>query len=168
VLQFRIIWLMIFIAIAALNFGAIRAWYQLRPDGNGVNNTVEVLTYGTLPMANLLAVGIIIGLRRPETRPFLWGFAAFGTLALVFFMPLAYFYTEEVVQPYILWFLRIRSVQKTVKDNFSPAVRIPIFYSIAALLVVLPQMAIALIGGFVFRRFRNDRATRPNPLPMGQ
>jgi hypothetical protein len=149
--RFRITWLMVFVAIAALNFGAIRFWYQLRLDRNTVNNWVEVLTYGTLPMANLLAVGIMIGLRRPETRPFLWGFEAFGATALAFFVPLAYLYTEEMVQPYFLWVLRLRSLQRTV-NHFSPVVRVPIFYSIATLLVGLPQLAFAIIGGLLSRK----------------
>jgi hypothetical protein len=139
---------MILVAIAALNFGAIRVWYQLRGGGNSINNWVEALTYGTLPMANLLAVGIMIGLRRPEARPFLWGFVAFGATALAFFVPLAYLYTEEVVQPYVLWVLRLQSL-KSVTRNLSPEARIPIFYSIATLLVGLPQLAFALIGGLL-------------------
>lgn len=149
--RFRITWLMVFVAIAALNFAAIRFWYQLRLDGNTVNNWVEVLTYGTLPMANLLAVGIMVGLRRPETRPFLWGFEAFGATALAFFVPLAYLCTEEFVQPYILWVLRLRSLQRIV-NLFSPVVRVPIFYTIAALLVSLPQLAFAIIGGLLSRK----------------
>jgi len=149
--RFRIAWLMVFVAIAALNFGAIRFWYQFRLDGNTVNNWVEVLTCGTLPMANLLAVSIMVSLRRPETRPFLWGFEAFGATALAFFVPLAYLYTEELVQPYILWVLRLRSIQRTV-NNFSPVVRVPIFYTIATLLVGLPQLAFAIIGGLLSRK----------------
>jgi hypothetical protein len=97
--RFRITWLIVFVAIAALNFAAIRYWYQLRRNGNAINNTVELLTYGTLPMANLLAAGVMIGLRRPEARPFLWGFASFGAAALAFFVPLAYFYTEGESNP---------------------------------------------------------------------
>jgi hypothetical protein len=41
-------------------------------------------------------------------------------------------------------------------------------YSVSAMILVLPQMTFALIGGFLLRRFRDDRATSPNPVPMGQ
>lgn len=151
--RIRIHFLMILVAIVALDFGAIRLWSQLRlmADGQTVNNRVEVLTYGILPMANLLAVGILIGPRRSERRPFLWGFEASGALALAFFVALAYFYTEEVVQPYILWGLRLRSL-RTVTDVLGPTLRIPIFYSIATLLVGLPQVAFALMGGLLSRQ----------------
>ncbi len=70
-------------------------------------------------------------------------------------MALAYFYTEEIVQPYVLWFLRLRSL-KSFAANFSPVVRPPIFYSIAMLLVGFPQLAFALIGGFLFRKLKAD------------
>ena len=60
---------MVFVALAAINLGAIRAWHQYRLDGNTVNNWVEVLTYGILPMANLLAVGVITVIRRPSPSP---------------------------------------------------------------------------------------------------
>jgi hypothetical protein len=33
-------------------------------------------------------------------------------------------------------------------DSFNPTIRIPMFYSIATLVVGLPQVAFALIGGF--------------------
>ena len=151
--RFRINYLMIFVAIVALNFWAFRLWYQFRLNGQVVKNWVEVLTYGGLPMANLLAVGIMIGIGRPERRPFLWGFEAFGATALAVFVALAYFYTEEVVQPYILWVLRLRSL-RTVTNSFSPVVQIPIFYFIATLLVGLPQVAFALIGGLLSRKNR--------------
>jgi hypothetical protein len=149
--RFRITWLMVLVALAALNFGAIRFWYQLRFDGNAVNNWVEVLTCGTLPMSNFLAFSIVVSLRRPETCPFLWGFEAFGATALAFFVLLAYVYTEELIQPYVLWVLRLRSIQRTV-NNFSPVVRVPIFYTIATLLVGLPQLAFAIIGGLLSRK----------------
>jgi hypothetical protein len=61
--RLRISYLMIFVAIAALNSWAVRLWYQLRPDGNGVHNTVEVLTYGvrcySRPSLEFTACGII-------------------------------------------------------------------------------------------------------------
>ena len=160
--RIRIAWVMVAVAVAALNFGAIRAWSQLRighglgPKGrivSYINNTVDELVIGALPMANVLVIGLLLGQRHSASRPFLLGFETFGVAALAFFVVLAYFYTEEVVQPYVLWFLRLRSLQRIVA-NFSPVFRIPIFYSIAALLVGLPQLVFALVGGLLSHRFR--------------
>ena len=50
--RFRIAWVMIFVAIAALDFAAIRAFF--------VSGDVALLVLGALPMANILAVGILI------------------------------------------------------------------------------------------------------------
>ena len=54
-----------------------------------------------------------------------------------------------MIQPSILWVLRVKSLQRTVA-NFNPALRISIFYSVATLLVGLPQLAFALLGGLAF------------------
>jgi hypothetical protein len=68
---------MVLVAIAALNFGAIRAlWYDLATGRN--SNRLEVLGLGALPMANVLAVGLWINLGRRGSRPFLLGFEVFG------------------------------------------------------------------------------------------
>jgi hypothetical protein len=56
---------MFFVAIAALNFGAIRVWYQNLPYDDVDTVWVETLSFAGLPMPNLLAVGIIVGLRHP-------------------------------------------------------------------------------------------------------
>src|SRR4029079_9112549 len=104
--------------------------------------------------------GLLLGQRRPGSLPVLLGFEAFGVVALGLFVALAYFYTEEIVQPYVLWFLSRRPLQRFAA-NFSPVVRPPIFYSVAMLLVGLPQFAFALMGGLLSRRFRvAERAGR--------
>ncbi len=66
-LRYRIAWLMVFVAIAALNFGAIRALSNIRTPLN--NNTIDVLSLGALPMANVLAVGILTGQQRRGSTP---------------------------------------------------------------------------------------------------
>jgi hypothetical protein len=78
---------MVFVAIAALNCGVIRAcYYDLLTYKPGNANRLEFLALGALPMANVLAVGIVIGYRRRECRPFLLGFEACGAAALVLYL----------------------------------------------------------------------------------
>ena len=172
--RFRITWFMVFVAVAALNFSAIRAWSHLRI-GHGIgangrsftwiNNTYDDLLFGSLPMVNVLLLGLLLGQRRLASLPFLLGFEAFGVVALGLFVALAFFYTEEFVHPYVLWFLRLRPIQRFAA-NFSPVVRLPIVYSIVMLLVGLPQLAFALMGGLLFRKFGiAESAEGPQSVP---
>jgi hypothetical protein len=60
------------------------------------------LIVGALPMANLLAVCLLIGLRRPSGRRFLLGFGVFGAAALAIYVALASSYPDFFLRPYIL------------------------------------------------------------------
>jgi hypothetical protein len=150
-------WLMALVALVALNFAAVRAWLSYRV-GHGVGadgrqmtyveNTYDLMGYGGLPMADVLAVGLLAGIIGVRWRPFILGFMVFGLIALVAFVACAALYTEGVIQPRILWVLR--SLPRDIY-GLSPAVRTPILYAIAACLVVLPQLALAMLGGFLFQ-----------------
>jgi hypothetical protein len=54
--RFRIAWLMVAVAIAAVDSGAIRAMLGIRPDA------AILLVFGALPMANVLVVGLLAAL----------------------------------------------------------------------------------------------------------
>src|SRR4051794_10506007 len=86
---------MVIVAIAALNFGAIRAVM----DQGGPTN--ERLAMGAIPMANFLAVGLLLGFRRRMSRPFLLGFELFGATALASYSIVASLFSVEVVFPYL-------------------------------------------------------------------
>ena len=68
--RFRIAWVMVFIAVVAINFAAIRAMLGFPEVGLAV--------LGGLPMANILVVGNLMGRQRPGSRAFLIGFQASG------------------------------------------------------------------------------------------
>ena len=76
------------------------------------------------------------------------GFMAFGATALVAFEACAALYTEGVIQPCILWVLR--SLPRSIY-SLSPAVRTSVLYAVSASLMVLPQLAVALLGGPLFQ-----------------
>ena len=143
--RFRIAWIMVVIAISALDFWAIRAALQF-PTPKG-----QSLILGALPMANVLAFAILIGLWRPASRPFLVGFQAFGAIALALYMVGAIFFYDELVMSYIALFLR--PIGRVVGQR-PPVVLIPIFFSCAIIMFGLPQLAFALLGGFLFRKLR--------------
>lgn len=75
--RFRIAWVMVAVAIAAINFGVMREVVGSRSSRN------IVLLLGSLPMANVLMVGVLINQRRPGWRPFLLGFEVFGAMGWV-------------------------------------------------------------------------------------
>jgi hypothetical protein len=141
--RFRIVGLMVFIALAALNFAAIRAVSDIRSHTH--NHGVAILALGALPMANVLTVGILIGQRHRGNRPFLLGFEAFGAVALVLYLALMGFFAEESVVPYL--YLVLTPLARTIGPH------IPVRYAITAVLLGLPQLAFALIGGVLSRQF---------------
>jgi hypothetical protein len=136
---------MIGVAIAALNFSAIRAFYEF------AQPTADFLLFGGLPMANVLAIGIMIGKLRARSRPFLLGFEIFGAIALLTYVLLSTlsdggeldFYLEPLIGSLIRTML--------AKPRF---IAIPVIVSVGAVVLTLPQLAFALLGGFLSSRFR--------------
>ncbi len=145
--RFRIAWVMVAVAIAALDFGAIRALF-----GWG-----HRLLLGALPMANVLVVGILIAQWRPESRPFLLGFEAFGAMALALFVALVSFFPDSY-EPIGSYLALVESVLIEPMGIFigqdRPFVFIPIACFVAVVMLGWPQVAFALIGGSLSRRFR--------------
>jgi hypothetical protein len=88
--RFRIAWVMVAVAIVALDVWAIGAVYDLR---SGDQNMTDLLGTGAIPMANILAISQLMRLRRHESPPFLLGFQAFGAIAMVLFVAGAIFFT---------------------------------------------------------------------------
>jgi len=159
--RFRIGWLMAIIAIVAINLGAMRLWSaSVGPDaGEGFSRlTNQGLVLGGLPMANLLAVGFLVGRRHFASRPFLLGFEVFGAVALGLYVAVATLFTKELLFPYV--HSVILPLGKPVGQPFSPA-QLLIHMSFAAAMLGLPQLAVSLIGGSLFRRFRVTERSVP-------
>jgi uncharacterized membrane protein YeiB len=78
--RFRIAWIMVAVAVAALDFWAIRAVF----DRN--SRTSYLLGIGAMPMANVLVVGLLIGRWRRRSPKFLSGVAVFGAMALAVYV----------------------------------------------------------------------------------
>ena len=148
--RFRIGWRMGFVALAALNFGVVRA--LLGPHASALGHQRDILLLlGALPMSNVLVVGMLIGQRRPGSRPFLMGFETFGAMALAFFIALASCFPREVVMPYLAAF--VAPIEWFIGPG-RPFIYIPIGGLVVAVTLVGPQVAFALIGGVLSRRFK--------------
>ena len=148
--RFRIAWVMVAVAIAALDFGAIRACLDSLNRDRGIllfwaRPITNVLAVGTLPMANVLAVGTMISQRRPGRGPFGIGFEAFGAMALSFFIALAIGLPCEVVLPYLL--LSLGPVMRIMGPNH-PFVYTPIAAFLGLVMLGGPQLALAWLVAF--------------------
>ena len=144
--RFRIAWAMVAVAIAALDFWATRGLLDLRPPQIGI-----LLLIGALPMANVLAIGLLVAHQRPRNRPFILGFEVFGAFALVLFVILAIAIRGDlVVDYYLVPVLRLLNQAYVMTRMF-------IFRLAgisAAVVLVLPQLLFALIGGTLSSRFK--------------
>jgi hypothetical protein len=141
--RFRIASVMALIAIAAFDFTVIRRLVDYRTP------TGDLLLVGAMPMANVLAVGMLIVQRRPGWRPFLLGFEAFGVVVLASFVFLANFRHR------VLW-THVGPLANNLASTFArygPFICISIINSATTVILVLPQVAFAVIGGFVCRKF---------------
>jgi hypothetical protein len=138
---------MVAVAIAALNLGAIRAVF----DRN--SRTSYQLGIGAMPMANVLVVGLLIGHRRRRSRRFLSGFVVFGAMALAVYATVASLFAEDLVNPYL------RFSYNLLLGYTGILMPRPVQFSFVmhdlfrAIMLGLPQLAFALIGGFFLRGF---------------
>jgi hypothetical protein len=142
---------MVAVAIAALDFAAIRAFFDIADIG--------LLVLGALPMANVLAVGILVSQRRPESRPFLLGFEVFGAVALALFVAvaLASLFTDNhgLINSSLTSYLApvVQPIEKRIGQN-RPFIFIPIALFAYVVMLGWPQLVFALIGGSLSRRFK--------------
>ena len=134
---------MVAVAVAALNFGAIRAM-----DGPVPGRPHWVLGWGwdlgILPMANVLAVGLLVALRRPRHLPFLLGFEAFGAMALARYIVLVS-HDAHSMESYLK---RLDFIAVTIGPD-RLFVLIPVVISAGVVMLGLPQLVFALVGGLL-------------------
>jgi hypothetical protein len=152
--RIRIAWIMVAVAIAAIDFAAMRA--ALRPEASLV---AVLLLFGALPVANVLVVGMLIARKRPGSRPFLFGFEVFGALALALYIVAATFSGNGRGPLNRYLFLVLGPLIPFIQPN-GPFVRDAIELFVGTPMLVGPQLVFALTGGFLSRRFKIS-VTRP-------
>jgi hypothetical protein len=135
---------MVMVAIVALNLVAIRALLGFR------SLMGELLILGALPMANVLAVGLVIGQRRTGNRPFLLGFVTFGAMALALFVAVATSVPREVVKSCLT---PVSDYLERMIGPHRPLRFVPAQTLAFVLMLGLPQVVFGLIGGVLSRRF---------------
>jgi hypothetical protein len=154
----RIAEVMAIIAIAALNLGAIRAVLD-RP-----STVIDLLAVGALPMANILAFGLIVGYRRQGSGSFLVGFETFGAMALTFYVASILSLSDRDSFAYTILRGYLWLASDPWPTGAAPTIpRVMITYLVSPLVVILPQLAFALAGGF----FTRLPAPLRGPSPAG-
>jgi hypothetical protein len=133
--HFSISTLMALVALVALDFGVVRTLFDHRFVPRDV---CDLLTFGILPMANVLALGLFPFLTRSGrvvSRPRRIGFEVFGAVGLVLLLVCCLLATGTIHEgvPRLLWFL-------------SPGW---LFLVGASLLMLFPPMALGLLGAWI-------------------
>ena len=151
--RFRIAWVMVAVAIFAIDFTVMRA--LLDPP----SRLREELLFGALPMANVLGVGLLVAQQRQRSRPFLLGFELFGVIALAGYIALALLfpglsgpirrYVAIVLDPIIAPMGLSRTLSQTLT-----------IWLVVLFMLGWPQLAFAVLGGFVSRRYKRTITRR--------
>jgi hypothetical protein len=145
--RIRIAWVMVAIAFLAIDFTVMRALLEY-PSPMG-----EELLFGALPMANVLAVALVIAQQRPRSRPFLLGFELLGVIALASYIALALLFSgpREPIRFYVS--IVLDPVIATMGQPHG-LFTLPIIWLVVLLMLGWPQVAIALMGGYFLRRYK--------------
>ena len=131
---------MVFVAIAAIDFGAIRAVLDYRMNDLFALGGV-LLLLGALPMANVLLVGMLIAQRRPGSSMFLVGFEWFGAMALALFIALV------LISPVGIVSCLIPVVMLSTEIARENILQLPFAVLGSVVLLGLPQLGLAVLGG---------------------
>jgi hypothetical protein len=140
-LRFSISTLMFVILVLAVNLSVGGPFYG--PKGM---EGLALLSSGALPMASILAVGLVVLLNRrlgpPGGRRFLAGFEAFGAAALFFYIACALLFPE--------------AIHRKLADLLMQYIWTgrPLFSWALMALCLLPQVLVALLGGWLNARYR--------------
>ncbi len=141
-LRFSIFDLMLLVALVAVD---LVLWRLFTAGNFHPREFADLFIVGTLPMANLLVLGIVrlarARAREEAARRFWAGFETFGGVAMLLFL--------------VFSALAGHSLHKAVDDMVRPLARVgvPILAVIFPTLLV-PQLSFALFGGWIARSFR--------------
>src|SRR4051794_30757557 len=143
--RFRIAWIMLVVALTALDLGALRAVLDLN------SRFLFMLCVVVLPMANILAIGLTLAFLRPRSRHFLRGFEVFGAMALALFFVVA-MRDEVLVHSYLIPPMALYQATigppPPIRQNW-PSYQFLIGFCLLSLWATWPQFTFALVGGFL-------------------
>ncbi len=142
--RFSIWSLMAVVLLVALDCMAINMFLGRLPFPASLS---ELIFLGALPMANLLAIGLFRLWKerngRGRTRPFLVGFEVFGGVALLLFF-VCIWVAPDSLHDGVGGYLRSLSLRPGD----------PLLFTGAVAILLLPQLALASVGGWLVSRYR--------------
>jgi hypothetical protein len=140
---------MVVVIVLAVNLAAGGPFYG----PNGMEG-LSLLSSGALPMASILVIGLFVLMKRPSGRlggrRFLAGFEAFGVAALFLYIASARLFSETIHQ----------NLGDLLKRYIWPGR--PLFSWCLMALCLLPQLLVALLGGWLNTRYRIVRREADN------
>jgi hypothetical protein len=141
---------MVFIAILALELAVLRAIAGFTSPS--ITSMWLVMSVGLASQGVLtaLAIGLLVGYRRHASRPFVAGFEAFGLVALALYIATVVSYSQELIP---LFHQAVRPLADFLRDGpFITTGKVWLAHLIIEILVSLPLLAMAAIGGFLTHR----------------
>jgi hypothetical protein len=147
--RFSISTLMAVVLVIAVNLAAGGPFYG--PSGMEM---LSLLSSGALPMASILALGLVLLMKQPSGRiggrHFLAGFEAFGVTALFLYIASARLFFDTIHQ----------FLGDQLKRIIWPGR--PLFSWGLMVLCLSPQLLVALLGGWLNARYRIVRREADN------
>jgi hypothetical protein len=145
-IRFPIGWLMAIVAIAALDFWAIRG-----ASDDPIGSHLMLCVVG-LPMVNFMAVGLLIGHRYPGSRRFLLGFEAVGVASLAFLVAQELSGKDWIWSYLTLASEPLRAIIGPAGGRKWSASRLLLARAFLSFWATLPQLTFALTGGFLCQK----------------
>jgi hypothetical protein len=153
-LRVRIADCMFLVGLIAVDSAAVRSLFALA--AGSYNGTFWPAAWsmiiGALPMSNVLAVALLLAYRRPGSRSFLLGFLAAGAAALALFLVLTVCCYQSAIAPCLNVVYGV--MRRVVDPGWPVVVLFPITFLIDFVSFILPQLVVALVGGFIFHKCR--------------
>jgi len=152
--RFPISWLMFLVVFVAVDVAGARTLLEVP------TWTSRLLVFGGLPMANILAAGLILARRPPRSQAFFRGFQIAGSAALLLFVLGAVAFPEVLQEG-------CGRVARLFLEPLGPWLFLSPLGDVIAipflvLMLVGPQFAAAVLGGLVSQRCGN--AGREDPV----
>jgi hypothetical protein len=138
---------MVVVAIVALDLGALRALLNLKYPLNAKSPAIVGL--GALPMMNVLAICMVVAGSRRGASALMRCILASGAVSLALYVAVALLFDELLLMRYL--YVGMELALRTIRPYW-PVVPVAVLYSIAIVMLALPQFAVALFAGLLSSR----------------
>jgi hypothetical protein len=151
------------VLVSALDFALIHA-SRLVEGGTPDDFRQQLIVLSVLPMANVLMVALFLIARRSgPTRQFLHGFATSAAITAALILAGATLLDRELIEPPIQSLIRSVAARLFGAHRELDTATILILTATFASIFGLPQFLLALLVGFLARKFGEASSSLPGP-----